>query len=51
MAKPPVPEVAEPPIILKLTSVIPTVFAPGIFFKCTTPQDCEVPEVKLVVLK
>ena len=38
-AKPPVPEVAVPPFILKLTSEIPTSAAPAIFFSCTIPHD------------
>ena len=38
-ANPPVPEVAVPPEILKLTSEIPTSAAPAIFFNCTIPHD------------
>ena len=38
-AKPPVPDVAVPPMILKLNSEIPTSAAPAIFFNCTIPHD------------
>ena len=50
-AKPPVPDVEEPPMMLKLNSEIPTVDAPGISFNCTIPHDWVVPVLGLVVLK